>query len=104
MVSLVASIPLVGGSSKAASWESLTTFDAVMVMGSEMLSRLSSLCFLPKHTEALEIRDFRLINLIHSMAKLVTKVLAMHVALHMLPLVEKHQSAFVCGRCLHDNY
>ena len=59
---------------------------------------------LPKTAAAMEIREFRPISLIHSFPKLVAKVLAIRLAEEMPDLVGAHQSAFIKGRWLHDNY
>jgi hypothetical protein len=42
--------------------------------------------------------------LIHSVAKLVAKVLSARLAPRMSELVGPQQSAFIWGRCLHDNF
>uniref|UniRef100_A0A453BP67 Reverse transcriptase domain-containing protein n=1 Tax=Aegilops tauschii subsp. strangulata TaxID=200361 RepID=A0A453BP67_AEGTS len=59
---------------------------------------------LPKSPTALEVRDFRPISLIHSFPKLVAKVMSLRVAPEMTNTVGTHQSTFIQGRCLHDNY
>jgi hypothetical protein len=59
---------------------------------------------LPKKPGAEEVRDFRPISLIHGIAKWVAKVIANRLAPHLPLLVVAHQSAFVRGRCLHDNF
>jgi hypothetical protein len=59
---------------------------------------------LPKKPGVEEVRDFRPISLIHGVAKLVAKVIANCLAPHLPQLVGAHQSAFVHGRCLHDNF
>jgi hypothetical protein len=59
---------------------------------------------LPKKNEALEVTDFRPISLIHSFAKIVTKLLATRLAPRLPVLVSKNQSAFVKGRSIHDNF
>ncbi|KAM0893049.1 hypothetical protein ACQ4PT_025372 [Festuca glaucescens] len=59
---------------------------------------------LPKHADAVEIKDFRPISLIHSVAKLVAKVLSSRLAPRMAELVGPQQSARIQGRCLHDNF
>jgi hypothetical protein len=59
---------------------------------------------IPKKTDALSARDFRPISLIHSFAKLVTKLLANRLGPHLQNLVAANQSAFVKGRSIHDNY
>jgi hypothetical protein len=42
--------------------------------------------------------------MIHGIAKWVAKVIANRLAPHLPQLVGAHQSAFVRGRCLHDNF
>ncbi|KAM0836416.1 hypothetical protein ACQ4PT_062357 [Festuca glaucescens] len=59
---------------------------------------------LHKKDGAEEVRDFRSISLIHGFAKLVAKVLANRVAPVLPQMVGVQQSAFVRGRCLHDNF
>ncbi|KAM0918663.1 hypothetical protein ACQ4PT_008713 [Festuca glaucescens] len=59
---------------------------------------------LPKKNGAEEVRDFIPINLIHGITKLVAKVLANRVAPILPQMVNMQQSAFVRGRCLHDNF
>jgi hypothetical protein len=56
-----------------------------------------------KKPGAEEVRDFRSISLIHGITKSVAKVIANRLAPHLPQLVWAHQSAFVRGRCLHDN-
>jgi hypothetical protein len=57
-----------------------------------------------KHANAVEVKDFCPISLMHSVAKLVTKVLATRLAPRMPEIVGPQQSAFIRGRCLHDNF
>jgi hypothetical protein len=52
----------------------------------------------------MELKDFRPISLVHSFAKLVAKLLATRLALRMPKLVSAKQSAFIRGRCIHDNF
>jgi len=59
---------------------------------------------LPKKVDAVEVKDFRPISLIHSFAKLVTKLLANRLAPLLPSLVFANQSAFVRGRRIHDNF
>jgi len=49
-------------------------------------------------------KDFRPISLIHSFAKLVTKLLANRLAPLLPSLISANQSAFVRGRKIHDNF
>jgi len=59
---------------------------------------------IPKKLEALEAKDYRPISLVHSFAKLVTKMMANRLAPHLDKLVATNQSAFTRGRCIHDNF
>jgi hypothetical protein len=59
---------------------------------------------LPKSEMAKRPSEFRPISLIHSFAKLVSKVLALRLAPHIDGLVSNAQSAFIKHRCIHDNY
>ena len=62
------------------------------------------LTLIPKKLDALEAKDYRPISLVHSFAKLVTKLLANHLAPLLNTLVATNQSAFIRGRCIHDNF
>ena len=59
---------------------------------------------LKKKNDASEITDFQPISLIHSFAKLFTKVLATRLAPLMPQLVWQNQSAFIQGRMIHENF
>jgi len=50
------------------------------------------------------IKDYRPISLIHSFSKLVAKCLANRLAKFLHSLVSPNQSAFIRGRCIHDNF
>ena len=62
------------------------------------------LTLLPKKEGAVHVKDFRPISLIHSFAKLVTKLIANRLASKLSAMVAANQSAFVKGRCIHDNF
>ena len=49
-------------------------------------------------------KDFRPISLVHSFAKLVTKLLANRLASRLQQLVSPNQSAFIKGRFIQDNF
>jgi hypothetical protein len=51
-----------------------------------------------------EVGDYRPISLVHSFAKLFTKLLANRLRPRMSQLVSTNQSAFIWGRNLHDNF
>ncbi|KAM0873929.1 hypothetical protein ACQ4PT_037735 [Festuca glaucescens] len=59
---------------------------------------------LRKKPGAEEVRDFRPISFIHGIVKLVAKVMANRVAPILPQMVGVHQSSFMRGRCLHDNF
>jgi hypothetical protein len=60
---------------------------------------------LQKMDEASMVRDDRpIVSLIHYVGKLFAKVLANQLAPHLEKMVHPSQSAFVKGRCIHDNF
>lgn len=59
---------------------------------------------LPKKDEAVDVKDFRPISLIHSFGKLFSKILASRLSPRLDELVAPNQSAFIKGRSLHDNF
>ena len=54
--------------------------------------------------EANFLADFRPISLTHSIAKLVSKLLANWLAPYLNQLVSRAQSAFIKRRSIHDNF
>jgi hypothetical protein len=62
------------------------------------------LILLPKRVDAILASDFRPISLIHSFAKLVTKILANRLGPRLHEMVANNQSAFVRGRSIHGNF
>jgi hypothetical protein len=62
------------------------------------------LILLPKREDATSAGDFWPISLIHSFAKLVTKILANRLGPYLQDLVAANQSAFIRGRSIHDNF
>jgi hypothetical protein len=69
-------------------------------------ARLNSalLCLIPKRCPAATAKDYRPISLIHSFAKLFSKVLARRLAPRMAGIVSPAQSAFLKTRCIHENF
>lgn len=59
---------------------------------------------LPKVEEAVHAKDFCPISLIHSFAKLVTKILANRLACRLDGMVSSNQTAFIKGRFIQDNF
>jgi hypothetical protein len=51
-----------------------------------------------------QVKDFRPISLVHSFAKLVTKILANRLAKRLTEMVSPSQSAFIKGRFIQDNF
>jgi hypothetical protein len=59
---------------------------------------------IPKKPNAEKINDLRPISLIHSFAKLISKMLANRLAPELGRLISYNQNAFIKQRCLHDNF
>jgi len=59
---------------------------------------------LPKKEDAISIKEYRPISLVHSFAKLITKILANRLAASLNQLVSTNQSAFIKGRFILDNF
>jgi hypothetical protein len=55
---------------------------------------------LPKKAGAIDLLDFRTISLVHSFARLLTKIMARRLAPRMPELVEENQTVFIQGRCI----
>jgi hypothetical protein len=53
---------------------------------------------LPKTEDALHVKDYRPISLVHSFTKLVTKILANRLAGRLKQMVSPNQSAFIKKR------
>lgn len=62
------------------------------------------LTLLRKKPDAVDVKDFRPISLIHGFGKLFAKLLARRLAPHLPDLVQPNQSAFIKGRLIHDNF
>jgi hypothetical protein len=59
---------------------------------------------IPKKEGAKEVKDFRLISLVHSIAKLVTKLMANRLSQKLHDLVSLRKCAFIKGRFIPDNF
>jgi hypothetical protein len=82
---------------------------AVSALWSRKFRNFSSLnsayiILLPKKVGADQPRDFRPISLVHSFAKLITKLLANRLAGRLQQMVSPNQSAFIKGRFIQDNF
>jgi hypothetical protein len=73
---------------------------------SQHLKQLNSahMVLLPKKLDAETLQDFRPISLTHSIAKLLSKLLANRLAPFLNELVSRQQSAFIKKRSIHDNF
>jgi hypothetical protein len=59
---------------------------------------------LPKKEEAHQIGDYGPINLMHSIAKIFSKILANRLAPRLPEMLSLSRSTFVKKRCIHDNF
>ena len=75
-------------------------------MNAQHLSLLNSanIILIPKKLDAKHVGDYRPISLIHSFAKIFSKLLANRLAPHLNRLVSNCQSAFIKRRCIQDNF
>lgn len=91
-------------------WETIK-YDLIAAINSFHNSRCADLNLLnkaniiliPKKDGAEDIKDFRPISLIHAIAKIITKILALRLAPFMKQPISPYQSAFIKGRS-HDNF
>lgn len=58
----------------------------------------------PKKLAAQEARDFHPISLLHSFAKLFSKILARRLAPELAKVVAPNQTSFIKSRSIHDNF
>jgi hypothetical protein len=63
-----------------------------------------NIVLLSKQDMAETVGDFRPISLVHNIAKILSKILALRHAPRLPDLVSSNQSAFVKKRCIHDNF
>jgi hypothetical protein len=59
---------------------------------------------IPKKVDTVLAKDYRPISLVHSFAKLVTKILANRLAPLLNSMISTNQSVFIRGRSIHDNF
>jgi retron-type reverse transcriptase len=64
----------------------------------------ANIVLIPKKPDAKSVGDYRPISLIHSIAKIFSKLLANRLAPFLNNLVSKSQSAFIRKRCIQDNF
>jgi hypothetical protein len=87
-------------------WDVIDVFDALWHMDTRNMHDLNValMVLLPKLPDATAIKDYRLITLIHLIDKLIAMVLSNRIAPELNMLVHCSQSAFINGRCIHDNF
>ncbi|WVZ90528.1 hypothetical protein U9M48_036821, partial [Paspalum notatum var. saurae] len=64
----------------------------------------ANIVLIPKKEGATSVADYRPISLIHSFAKIISKVLAMRLAPLMNSIVSPNQSAFIKGCNIHESF
>ena len=72
--------------------------------GGASLLNSANIVLIPKKPDAEVVGDFRPISLIHSVSKLLSKMMASRIAPLLSDLVSASQSAFIKKRCIHDNF
>ncbi|WVZ94291.1 LOW QUALITY PROTEIN: hypothetical protein U9M48_040197, partial [Paspalum notatum var. saurae] len=84
----------------------LKAANAFHLLRTSNLSILNSanIVLVPKKEGADSVGDYRPISLIHSFAKIISKVLAMRLAPHVDNLVSPSQSAFIKKRKIHESF
>ncbi|WVZ69121.1 hypothetical protein U9M48_017959 [Paspalum notatum var. saurae] len=68
------------------------------------LLNTANITLIPKRDDAETAQDYRPISLMHSVAKILAKVLANRLAPHLHSIISHSQSAFIKGRSIHDNF
>jgi hypothetical protein len=64
----------------------------------------TNIVLISKKQDAQEIEDYRLISIVHNMAKLLGKIHANRLAPHLDRIVSQSQCAFIKGCSIHDNF
>jgi hypothetical protein len=64
----------------------------------------ANIILLPKKDRAESIRDFQPISLVHGLAKLITKILALSLAPLTCHVISNCQSTFIKKQSIHDNF
>jgi hypothetical protein len=64
----------------------------------------TNISLLPKKYGAEEVADYRPISLIHAIARIISKMLAIRLSPCMNDLASNAQSAFIKNRSIHDNF
>jgi hypothetical protein len=64
----------------------------------------ANVILIEKKEGAQAIGDYRPISIMHSIAKLLGKILSNPLAPHLDKIVASNQSTFIKGRSIHDNF
>jgi hypothetical protein len=64
----------------------------------------ANVVLIPKKNDPLKVSDYRLISLVHSFAKNLSKLLTNRLAPELNHLISINQTAFIKKRCIHDNF
>jgi hypothetical protein len=59
---------------------------------------------IPKKAFPKKVTDYRPISLVHSFAKIITKILANRLGPELQHLIAINRTAFVKRRCIHDSF
>lgn len=86
--------------------EVMRVVEAFCAASTSRLHKLNTaiIVLLPKSLGATSPSDFHPITIVHSFAKLVSKILALRLAPRMNEIVDKNQNAFIRTRSIHDNF
>ncbi len=84
----------------------LLVFNSIFNLRCAHLNLINSanIVLIPKKDGAESVSNYRPISLIHSIAKIFSKLLALRLRPHMHALISVNQSAFIKGRSIHDNF
>jgi mannosylglycoprotein endo-beta-mannosidase len=84
----------------------LSAINQVQALGTNLWGLLNSahIVLLPKKSGSNRANEFRPISLMHSVSKILCKLLAIRLAPELGKLVSNNQSAFIKGRSIQDNF
>lgn len=84
----------------------VSAFNSVYMLNTGPLEKMNGahVVLIPKKEVAEIVKDFWPISLVHSFAKLLSKVLQRRLQRHIDQLISPSQSAFIKKRCIQDNF
>ncbi|KAM0908162.1 hypothetical protein ACQ4PT_015617 [Festuca glaucescens] len=88
---------------KEAIMRAVACFDSADARGFARLNG-AYITLLPKTEGVVSMGEFRPVSLIHSVAKIVSKAMALRLAAPLPQLISSNQSAFIKGRTIQDNF